>query len=111
MVGPDSTLEPRSPVNPGDVLADKYEVERTLGIGGMGVVVAARHVHIRHRVALKFLLPEAAGDGVSVARFLREAQAAMSIQSEHVARVTDVGTLAEGTPYLVMEYLDGADLA
>jgi serine/threonine-protein kinase len=111
MVGPESTFEPRSPVNPGDVLADKYEVERTLGIGGMGVVVAARHVHIQHRVALKFLLPESAGDGVAVARFLREAQAAMSIQSEHVARVTDVGTLAQGTPYLVMEYLDGADLA
>jgi serine/threonine protein kinase len=111
MVGVDSSLEPVSPVKPGDVLADKYEVERTLGVGGMGVVVAARHLHIQHRVALKFLLPEAVKDGVAVARFLREAQAAMSIQSEHVARVTDVGTLGDGTPYLVMEYLDGADLA
>lgn len=110
MVGA-GTLQPESPVKPGDVLANKYEVERLLGIGGMGVVVAARHVHIQHRVALKFLLPEAATDGVAVARFLREAQAAMSIQSEHVARVTDVGTLADGTPYLVMEYLEGADLA
>src|SRR5690242_16371466 len=103
MVGVDSSLEPVSPVKPGDVLAHKYEVERTLGVGGMGVVVAARHIHIQHRVALKFLLPEAATNGIAVARFLREAQAAMSIQSEHVARVTDVGTLTDGLPYLVME--------
>ena len=48
-----------SPVRPGDVVADKYIIERVLGVDGMGVVVAARHQHVNHRVALKFL-PEAA---------------------------------------------------
>jgi serine/threonine-protein kinase len=98
------------PVAPGDVLAGKYKVERVLGIGGMGVVVAAMHVQLNDLVALKFLLPEVASSGEAVARFLREAQAAVRIKSEHVVHVTDVGTLEGGVPYMVMEYLDGVDL-
>lgn len=100
-----------SPVRVGDVLAGKYRVERVLGVGGMGVVVAATHLALDEKVALKFLLPEIAKDPANVARFLREARAAAKIRSEHVARVTDVGTLDGGAPYLVMEYLDGEDLA
>jgi serine/threonine-protein kinase len=100
-----------SPVRVGDVLAGKYRVERVLGVGGMGVVVAATHLALDEKVALKFLLPEIARDPANVARFLREARAAAKIRSEHVARVTDVGTLDGGAPYLVMEYLDGEDLA
>ena len=98
-------------VREGDVLAGKYRVERVLGAGGMGVVVAARHIHLDEKVALKFLLPEALGSGEAVARFIREARAAVKIKSEHVARVSDVGTLDNGSPYMVMEYLDGGDLA
>ncbi|WP_437874598.1 protein kinase domain-containing protein [Sorangium sp. So ce513] len=98
------------PVNVGDVLADKYEVERVLGEGGMGVVVAARHLLLGERVAIKFLLPKARERADLVARFLREGQAAARIRSEHVTRVYDVGTLARGEPYLVMEYLEGTDL-
>ncbi|WP_437630125.1 protein kinase domain-containing protein [Sorangium sp. So ce854] len=94
----------------GDVLADKYEVERVLGEGGMGVVVAARHLLLGERVAIKFLLPKARERADLVARFLREGQAAARIRSEHVTRVYDVGTLARGEPYLVMEYLEGTDL-
>jgi eukaryotic-like serine/threonine-protein kinase len=97
-------------VHPGQVLAGKYRVDRVLGQGGMGVVVAATHLHLDERVALKFLLPQAAKSD-SVARFLREAKAAVRIRSEHVARVIDVGSLEDGAPYMVMEYLDGADLA
>lgn len=96
---------------PGTVLAGKYTVERTIGLGGMGIVVSARHVHVHHRVALKILLPDVASDEVAVERFLREARNATAVQSEHVVRVTDVGTLEDGYPYLVMEYLEGADLS
>jgi eukaryotic-like serine/threonine-protein kinase len=100
-----------TPVNVGDVLAGKYQVERILGEGGMGVVVAARHLMLGERVAIKFLLPQSLAREDVVVRFLREGQAAARIRSEHVARVYDVGRLDRGEPYLVMEYLEGADLS
>lgn len=100
-----------STITPGSLLANKYRVERILGQGGMGYVVEARHVTLDERVALKFLLPEYAKHPEASARFLREARAAVKIKSEHVARVSDVGTLDTGAPYMVMEFLDGADLA
>lgn len=102
---------PQSPVQPGDVLADKYVVEAVLGMGGMGVVVAARHRLLGGRVALKFVLPHLSTAGSVVKRFLKEAKAATRITSEHVARVSDVGMLESGAPYMVMEYLEGQDLA
>jgi serine/threonine-protein kinase len=95
----------------GDVLAGKYRVDRILGMGGMGVVVAAHHIQLDDKVAIKFMLPEALGNPEAVARFLREARAAVRIKSEHVARVSDVGTLETGAPYMVMEYLEGRDLS
>ncbi len=98
------------PVSVGDLLADKYRVERVLGQGGMGVVVAAWHVELEQRVAVKFLLPQFAQDKSASERFRREARAAVKIRSEHVARVIDVGTLEDGGPYMVMEYLEGKDL-
>ena len=97
-------------VAPGDVLGEKFQVERVLGQGGMGLVVAAMHLQLRERVALKFLLPEAAERSDYRARFLREAQATAKLHSEHVARVIDVGTLEGDLPYMVMEYLEGEDL-
>jgi eukaryotic-like serine/threonine-protein kinase len=100
-----------APVSPGEVLAGKFKVERVLGAGGMGVVVAARHLELDERVAVKFLHPEAMLSGEAGARFVREARAAVKIKSEHVARVIDVGRLENGAPYIVMEYLEGSDLA
>ena len=100
-----------APVTEGEILAGKYRVERVLGIGGMGVVVAAHHIQLDKRVALKFLLPEATTNAEVVARFAREARAAVKIESEHVARVIDVGAMESGAPYMVMEYLVGSDLA
>jgi serine/threonine-protein kinase len=94
----------------GDVLEGKYRIERVLGVGGMGVVVAAHHIQLDEKVALKFLLPAALGNPDAVDRFAREARAAVKIKSEHVARVTDVGALQDGAPYMVMEYLEGGDL-
>ena len=112
MSGDPRSVPPRSmPFPPGTVLAGKYRVERLLGEGGMGWVVVATHLQLEQRVALKFMRPSHARDtSDAVPRFLREARAAARIQSEHVARVMDVGTLENGAPYLVMEYLEGQDL-
>jgi serine/threonine-protein kinase len=91
------------------VIAGKYRIDRVLGKGGMGVVVAAHHIALDTRVAIKFLL---GADATRQAheRFAREARAAAKISSEHVARVIDVGELENGAPYMVMELLDGSDL-
>src|SRR5437773_12371226 len=80
-------------------------------MGGMGVVVGAYHLELEERVALKFMLPDALANEEAVARFAREARAAVKVKNEHVARVSDVGRLENGAPYMVMEYLEGVDLA
>ncbi|WP_394850467.1 serine/threonine protein kinase [Pendulispora brunnea] len=95
---------------PGAVLLKKYRVERVLGQGGMGVVISAWHAALEQRVALKFLVGDAIRQREAVERFLREARAAVKLHSEHVAKVTDVGMLETGSPYMVMEFLDGRDL-
>ncbi|MDF2692691.1 MAG: Serine/threonine protein kinase PrkC, regulator of stationary phase [Labilithrix sp.] len=102
---------PDSPITPGEVLAGKYRVERMLGEGGHGVVVAAQHLALGERVAIKLLRAEVSEDAETVERFLREARAAVRIKGEHVTRVLDVGSLENGTPYMVMEYLEGSDLS
>jgi serine/threonine protein kinase len=99
------------PVRPGEIVGGKYRVERTLGAGGMGIVVAATQIELDRPVALKFLLPKVLERPGLVTRFSREARAAAKLESEHVARVLDVGTLESGAPYIVMEYLEGEDLA
>src|SRR4026208_851898 len=100
-----------STVKPGDVLAGKYRVERVLGAGGMGYVVAARHLQLDQLVAMKFLRKAAVENNEASTRFLRKARAVVKLKNEHVAKVFDVGTLDSGEPYIVMEYLEGADLA
>ena len=100
-----------SPVRAGEIVAGKYQVDEILGSGGNGVVVAAMHLELRTRVAIKFLGPDALKDDVAAARLLREARATARIPSEHVAGILDVGTMESGVPYLVMELFDGVDLA
>ena len=95
----------------GEILAGKFRIERILGEGGMGVVVVARHLVLDELVAIKFLLPQYANNREVVARFIREAKAAIRIQSQHVVRVSDVAQFESGAPYMVMELLDGCDLA
>jgi serine/threonine-protein kinase len=101
---------PATAPKPGDVFAEKYRIEGVLGVGGMGYVLSATHVELQQRVAIKMLLPERASDADTVARFMREGRTAAKIRSEHVARVLDVGSAA-ATPFIVMEHLDGDDLA
>jgi serine/threonine protein kinase len=97
-------------VKPGDVLDGKYSVERVLGQGGMGIVVAARHKELHQRVAIKLLPPSHAKDPELVERFLREARAAARLKSEHAVKVLDVARRRNGSPFIVMELLNGEDL-
>jgi eukaryotic-like serine/threonine-protein kinase len=94
---------------PDDVLAGKYRITRMLGEGGMGIVAEAVHMGLDHRVALKLLKRDMVRPEHRE-RFFREARAAGALRSEHVVAIKDVDTLPDDTPFLVMEYLDGADL-
>ncbi len=94
---------------PGDTLVGKYRVERVIGSGGMGMILAASHMELGEKFAIKLLTSQ--HDSATVTRFLREARASARIKSDHSVRVTDVGTLDSGTPYMVMEFLAGMDLA
>jgi eukaryotic-like serine/threonine-protein kinase len=111
-MGTNSELKLPPEVFEGALLAGRYRIRRMLGSGAMGAVFAAEHVELRELVAIKVLLldsaPQASADALS--RFTREAWAASKIKSEYVARVNDLGRLEDGTPYIVMEYLDGVDL-
>ena len=95
----------------GRILGGKYRLVRLLGAGGMGEVYEAQHELIGRRFAIKFLHPQLASNTEVVARFQREAQAAGGLENENIAAVVDAGTADDGAPYLVMEYLDGEDLA
>ncbi|MBX3230905.1 MAG: serine/threonine protein kinase [Labilithrix sp.] len=92
----------------GDLVAGRYRVERVIGAGGMGQVVAARHVELGNLFAIKVLRPSE--DHAVAVRFMREAQAVAHLRNDHVVRVHDVGQMANGLPYIVMEHLDGQDL-
>ncbi len=97
-------------VTPGVVIDGKYQVERRIGQGGMAYIVAARHLQLDEIVALKFLVtPEGREEEFRV-RFLREAQVTAKLRSPHVVRTLDFGVTEEGTPFIVMEYLEGITL-
>jgi serine/threonine-protein kinase len=98
-------------LSPGTVIGGRYRIDRVLGAGAMGVVLAARHVTLGQQVAIKFMLTDIVTDKAAVARFTREALLASQIKSEHVTRVLDMGELPNGARYIVMEYLEGSDLA
>ncbi|HEU4409644.1 MAG TPA: protein kinase [Polyangiaceae bacterium] len=98
-------------VRMGDIVAGKYRVERVLGKGAMGVVVAATHVELEQRVAIKLMTGDLLERPEMLARFRQEARAVAKLKNAHVARVLDVGELAGGAPFMVMEYLEGQDLA
>jgi serine/threonine-protein kinase len=97
-------------VQPGQVIGGKFRIEQILGEGGMGIVVAATHLQLREPVALKFLRREFLKSPQILARFRHEARAVAKLRSDHVCRVLDVGEREDGTPYMVMEHLEGRDL-
>ena len=97
-------------LTPGTVLLGKYRIDEIIGTGGMGRVVRASHQYLAQSVAIKILLPQMAESPSTVQRFLREAQSTVRLKNEHIARVIDVGTMPDGAPFMVMEYLEGNDL-
>lgn len=96
--------------SPGEVIAGKYSVVRVLGKGGMGVVVEAQHLKLGQRVAIKLLLPSVRSMAEISARFEREARAIARLKGPHVAKVSDVDALPDGSPFMVMELLNGREL-
>lgn len=96
---------------PGELIGGKYEVDGIIGIGGMGVVLGGTHLHLQQPVAIKVLLPEFVKNQDIRGRFLREARSAARLRSDHVTRIYDVGALDNGLPFMVMERLEGINLA
>ena len=97
-------------IEPGTIVGAKYRIKRMLGHGGMGAVYSATHVNLGTTVALKFLNETMVKNPTVVERFMREAWASAQLNSDHVCRVVDVEREA-GVPYIVMELLEGTDLA
>src|SRR5688500_10374822 len=104
----DTAIDTGSGVSAGDLVAGFYRVERVLGTGGMGIVVAARDERNGEVVAVKLL--RSIDDTRAVDRFFREARAMGRLDSEHVVRVRDAGSDGK-KPYLVMDRLEGMDLS
>ncbi|MFO0737402.1 MAG: serine/threonine-protein kinase [Labilithrix sp.] len=94
----------------GEMLEGKYRVERVVGEGAWGEVLEATNVRIKRRVAIKILRQQYASNPAMVQRFEREALASTHIESQHVVQIFDAGVLADGRPYMVMEFLVGEDL-
>jgi hypothetical protein len=95
----------------GCLLGERYKLERLIGQGGMGAVYLATHVIIGKQIAVKVLSPDYSRNPADVQRFLGEARAASLIRHDHVVDIADFGYSPQGQAYLVMEYLEGEDLA
>src|SRR5215468_4892233 len=97
------------PMTVGSIVGGRFRIDQLLGAGGMGIVVAATHLELGNRIAIKFMRDDKL-EAVAVERFIREARAVVKLRTEHVCRVFDVARLDNGAPYIVMELLDGVDL-
>jgi serine/threonine-protein kinase len=103
-------MQVASPLNVGDIVAEKYAVEKLIGAGGMAIVALAAHVEYRQRVAIKILRPENSRKTEVVKRFEREQRTLTMLHSEHTLRIYGMG-MHTGLPYMMIEYLQGKDLA
>jgi len=101
---------PGPSIREGAILAAKYRLERELGRGAMGTVWSAMHLTLEQRVAIKFIGSEFADSREARLRFRTEARAAAHLKSRYVVQVYDDGETQEGTPYIVMQYLEGETL-
>ncbi|HEX6277536.1 MAG TPA: serine/threonine-protein kinase [Polyangiaceae bacterium] len=98
-------------LEPGQLIENKYRIVKLIGEGGMGAVYEGENVRISRRVAIKVLHSAFVENGEVVSRFEREAQAAGRIGNDHILEVLDLGALADGDRYIVMEFLDGEPLS
>ena len=105
-----ASSQPEDPLI-GAIVSGTYKVVRRLGEGGMGRVYEAEHLRLPKRAAVKVLHPDWATVGEAFERFQREAVISSSIGSRHIVQVHDLGQLDDGSPYMLMEYLQGEDLA
>src|SRR5881394_4570255 len=94
----------------GNALDGQYQIEALLGKGGMGAVYLARHILLGDRVAIKVLPPEMRTNAEWLRRFRREGQAARRFRHPNAVTVYDLRTAADGTIYMVMEYVEGHTL-
>src|ERR671915_2271778 len=93
------------------VLDSRYQLERRLGQGGMGVVYKGRHVFLKTQHAIKIILPDLVGNDPSLTtRFRQEAMAAAAIRHQNIVSVTDYGVIGGTTPFLVIEFIEGRSL-
>jgi serine/threonine protein kinase len=107
---PSSALSDRENLT-GQLVDGRYQIDYVLGVGSMGVVYGARHAAVGKLVAIKALRAHLASDAEAIQRFNAEATAATSIGNQHIVETFDFGRLADGTAYMVMEYLEGRSLA
>lgn len=105
-----SAIPDHANVRPGDRIAGKYRVERVLGTGGMGTVLAVMHLDLQEVRAIKLMHPMHLENPHAIERFLREARVISRLKNDHIPRLYDVGRLESGAPYMVMEVLEGKDL-
>lgn len=105
------TGSPESDPLVGTLIADRYRIERRLGQGGMGAVYLAEHIHMKKPFAVKVLHREMGMMSEAVFRFEREAVASGRVTHEHLVTATDFGQLADGSRYLVLEYIPGKSLS
>lgn len=95
----------------GQLVSATLRLLRPLGEGGMGSVWVAEHLALRSHVVVKFMAEELASTKEAVARFSREAAAAAQVRSPHVVQTLDYGVTVDGVPFIVLELLEGRDLA
>jgi serine/threonine-protein kinase len=92
------------------MVTPSVRLARRLGVGGMGSVWLADHNTLKTSVVVKFIANELSQDEQALSRFAREAAAASQVKSPHVVKMLDHGVSSDGTPYIVMEHLEGHDL-
>jgi len=97
--------------SPGECIDGKYEVIMTLGSGGMGELYKVRHLHLNDFRAVKVLRADQVSDETQKRRFLREAKVAASIKHDNLASLYDFSSIADGSFYMVEEYIDGITIA
>src|SRR4051812_35102755 len=108
---PDDGRETTTPISSGTILGGRYQLEKRLGQGGMGVVYKARHIFLKPSHAIKIILPDLVGnDPMLVTRFRQEALAAAAIKHPNIIAVTDFGVVRGTMPFLVMEFVNGRSL-